>query len=237
MSLILDVIVLLLFAANVYAGYKNGLIRTVLHTCSTLISLVVAYLFSPTLSEYLSTAFISDRVETEISKVMTAFMQNGNETADLQTLFRDAPEVVQEFLSKFGVKLSEVEGQFADAIAGGSQTLQQDLVAFLSGPIVQMISMAAAFFAIFIGSVILLHVACFCLDSVFRLPGLHQINALLGLTLGVVTGLLMAWGVSAAFAALLPALSRLYPDLIRSNIIENTFFVKLLSELGLIPLV
>jgi len=235
MSLILDLVILLLFAANVYAGWRNGLIRTVLHTCSTLVSLVVSYLFSPALSEYLRATFLTESVTDRISSGLRALMEAGSETIDMATLFRDAPEAFTELHSGFGIRLEDLEAQFADAIAAGSDSLLDDVTAYIAGPITEMLSMALAFLILFAVSVTVLHLACLCLDTVCRLPILKQMNALLGLLLGILTGLLMAWGLSAVLAELMPALARLYPEAVSETVIENTFFIKLLAEIGLIP--
>lgn len=235
MPLLLDLIILIIFAVNIYGGWKNGLIRTVLHTCSTLISLILSYLFTPPFAEYLRTAFFDDTIKNQVSSALNALMKAGNETIDIHKLFEDAPAAFRELLSGFGIELDVLEEQFANAIATGSNTLQQDVVEYIATPITNMISTALAFLILFAVCVLGLHIASFCLDTIARLPVLRQINKTLGIALGVLTGFLMAWGVSAVFAELMPALAKLYPEVISETLIEDTILVKILAGLGLIP--
>lgn len=235
MSLIFDLLILLLFAANVYAGWKNGFIRTVLHTCSTIAAILVANFFSPTLAEYLRSTFLGESVTNRVSEGLAALMEAGNETIDIHQLFSDAPEAFVKLLEGFGIELSVLEAQFADAIESGSETLLTDVIDYIAGPIADMIAAGLAFLILFAGCTILLHIACFFLDTLCRLPVLKQMNTALGLILGIATGFLMAWGLSAVLGAVMPAVSQLYPDVISETVIENTFLVKTLAELIEIP--
>ncbi len=235
MSLILDLIILLLFVLNVYTGYKHGLIRTVLNTCSTLVSLVVAYFVSPMLGEYIATSFLKGPIENTITEDISALMHAGSEKIDLPTLFKDAPQAFINLLEGFGVDLQELQVKFESAIEAGSEDLLPEVVAYIAGPIASMAATAIAFLAIFVACVILLRIACAVLDTVCMLPVLKQINQFLGLALGALTGFLIVWGISAAMAQLLPALSHLYPEVISESTVENTVLVKILATLNLIP--
>lgn len=231
MSLVLDLLILILFAANVYAGWKNGFIRTVLRTCSTLISLIVSYLFSPMLSDFLCEKFLNETVTKRVGEGLHRLMTSGNEAIDIHKLFEDTPQAFIDLLNGFGIELQELQTKFADAIQAGSETLLEDVTAYIAEPIVHMISVAVAFLILFVVCNLALHLACFFLDTVCHLPMLKQMNELLGLLLGVLTGLLMAWGISTVLAELMPALSRLYPNVVSESVIENTFFVRLFAEI------
>lgn len=237
MSFFLDLVIILIFALMVFIGYKNGFIKSILNTFSTLISLGIAFVFSKYVSAYFMEHFFRSKVTEKVTAAFDGLMKTGNGNLKMDQLFEESPEAFRKIISSLGVNFDSLKDKFSGAISSGSASLKEDVVDYIASPIAQVISDVLAFLLLFIVSLIILSIACSLLDLVCKLPVLKQLNSFLGILFGIVTGFLTVWAISTGLSYLLPVLSRLYPEQIRANVIDNTLIVKALADTNLLKLI
>ena len=139
-------------------------------------------------------------------------------------------EVLTKMLNKFGVKLETVSKAVEENPQANADELVDIVARRIGEPLALKISKAAAFIMALIVLYLLLLVVSLVVCATAKLPVIRTANKLLGGILGTVTGILIAWGLSVAFTALMPQLAKLY-DAIPSTVIDNSIVVKFLGSI------
>ena len=99
MGIILDIVLLAIFALSVFVGYKKGLIGVVFNLCAFLVSLVLTWiLFTPVSNMIIKNTQIDDNIKNVIIEKGVIVVENNdkeNEDEDNQI-----NKYIQEYVSK-----------------------------------------------------------------------------------------------------------------------------------------
>ncbi len=232
MPLLLDLILVLVFALCVYTGLKRGFIRSVMGIAVVVISLIGALKLSPFLSSYLNRTVVGPGITEQVSDSIDSIMTG---TIDLDRLFEEKPTAFTDILDSFGIDFEELHGYYRNELKAEGDASAK-LSAYIADPIAKMISDAAAFAVLFILFSLVLTVIMLVISLIVRIPLLNELNKGLGLVLGILKGGLYAWGLSLIFCNLLPHLAVVYQGKIPATIIDQTVLVKLLGAVNLTSL-
>ena len=203
MSAILDILIVVIIGVTILFAVKNGFVKTVLSAASFLIALVVAFLF--------------------VSPVRDAFLESG-----MAVKVRSA---VDESITSFVTGASaELEEKWNDWRTENTETLKNELVGYVSEPVLRAVATFTAFVLLYLGSVLVLRLAAYLLDKLTDLPILRQANKLLGLVAGVVLALLRVWLFCAVVQLLLPCADTLGLGIVSHIDPANTFLFKFFYE-------
>ena len=170
-SVILDVLLLAIFAACVSLGWKRGLFRTLAELVSWLAALLgaaaAANAFTPVVMERLRPV-----LEGQVSQAIGDYLQSLVDETGYEGLFG-------------GLLESLTRGGAVDGMADAA-------VEILSEAVLRNLAYALLFLVSFVAIALLLKLAVGLVDRLLKLPLLRQVNAAGGILAGALKGLLLA---------------------------------------------
>lgn len=185
MNALFDIIIVgaVLFCAA--AGYRRGLVKTVMSVLSFAIAFFTARAFAPNLSDFLYTRYIKPNFVSAAARRIERFL-TPNINIDALANNADPPENFVDMLRNYGFDLSDVQSWLRGA---GPEARTEHVAANLAEPVAMQFSYFLAFILIFAAALILLKIAVNIIDSLVKLPGLNFINKVGGLIAGFVYGI------------------------------------------------
>jgi uncharacterized membrane protein required for colicin V production len=192
MVLLLDLLLVAVFALCVVSGYKNGLVKTVVRLFGGLISFFVARFAASALAPSLAAALPTISLgEKAASSVNNALMNS------------DAAVTIGELLQKLGMPgsvVSDLSQSVSSSLAG---TAEQAANRF-SSALTDLIAYGLVFIAAFLVCGLLLRLLCVWLDIFSKVPVVKTANQILGGLFGILSGLFFAWLTAVAISWLAP---------------------------------
>ena len=225
MSYLLDAVLIVLFALCVWIGWKRGFIKTV----SGLIALAVAVIVASTFSTPIANAVYTGTVEPAVlstleEKINSEVLPTAEQ---LDAAIDEMPSLVATLLEVGDMGSGAAILEQVDAVESGksaASTITDCVVTPIVLPLMQMLCSVVLFAAAYLIASILLRV----LDLVAKLPVLKQLNSVLGVVAGALTG--AAWVIFAArilfTLAWLGVAERLTPE-----VLEQTWVVTFANSL------
>lgn len=230
-GLLIDIIFIVIAISIVIVSAKRGFVKNVIRFVSFILSIIVATSFTPQLAEYVAEKWVAPAITEGVYEEIVALSQrNGGSTFDIASLFATEHTEFVELLEKFGVDFDALAKTFDDISSGTEQTVRE-LAENIATKVVNGISTVLAFIALFIASMIVLWLVSLILTLVVKLPVLKQLNALLGIVCGLVTSLAVFYIFATLGVLLIDKLSAVYPSIIPSEIVENSYILKNFSSL------
>lgn len=230
MGYILDVAVILLFVLAIFIGYKRGFVKSIVRVVGCLLALVIAGSLSSVVAGGIYDAFLADTVTDQIAGQIpaadTASIKEG-----LSAVMDKLPQSVVNALGNYNLDspdaiVDSLEGTLTGDVHQIAATLSEKVVR----PIAVLLLSMVCFFVLFILLVIVVLILAHVIGKVFKLPGLKQINGVLGAVLGVVEGVL--WVLVAVTIVHFVALSSPADALISQASLDNSLLVKHLDAIN-----
>lgn len=190
MSIILDVILVTIFAAFVFTAAKKGFMHTLLELLAVIVALALSYQFSPVVAQATYDEIVEkslvEAVETQIDETVNV----SSVTTQAEVLLDSIPGFMASFASSAGVDLDEIKTQISSE-KFSSANLAIELVDKIAKPIA--VGALTAIFFLFL-SVVLIFVLKWIaglLAKLFKLPLIGTVNKVLGGVLGACKGVLV----------------------------------------------
>lgn len=180
-SLIIDLILVLIFAVFIINGRKRGFINTALSLAASAIAIFVAYKYAMPVAQWADGAFIKSAAVNTFSEAISAHLSSG-----AQAVIDSVPSYITEAAAAGGVSLQELISGIGSSI-NAEQAAEQIYGAIYSIIILPVLTVVA-FLAIYAIISFILSFAVKAIDKVFKLPGLKGLNKTLGGLLGAVKG-------------------------------------------------
>lgn len=171
-------VVFILFI-NAYVGYKKGFMHIVLNLLTILLSMALATGFMPIVSNAIQKNtglynYSKGKVQQSIRKELNKKKQEN--------------EILEALPLPFDVK-QKLEKNTALSDFGGATSFEEYIADSMAKLIINFIS----FLILYCAFRILLNVLISVFDLLRKLPVIHEMDNLLGLTLGVIEGILFIW--------------------------------------------
>lgn len=222
MSAILDILIVVIIGVTIGFAVKNGFVKTVLSAASFLIALVVAFLFVAPVRDAFLESGMAVKVRTAVDESITSFVTDTSESR------RNCR--IPDKLEFIGIDKDELQTKWNNWRSGNTEALKNELVGYVSEPVLRAVATFTAFILLYLGSVLVLRLAAYLLDKLTDLPILRQANKLLGLAAGVVLALLRVWLFCAVVRLLLPCADTLGLDFVSRIDPSATFLFKFFYE-------
>ena len=176
MGIILDIVLLAIFALSVFVGYKKGLIGVVFNLCAFLVSLVLTWiLFTPVSNMIIKNTQIDDNIKNVIiEKGVIVVESNDKQNEDNQI-----NKYIQEYVSK------PIKNTANNAVEETATIISQKVVA---------IGVAIGLFIVI--RIVLIFLK-FIAEGIANLPIIKQCNKAGGTLYGVIRGLFIVYIVLA----------------------------------------
>lgn len=223
MEYIVDIIILVIFAAIVISSVRKGFFKSLFELAGTLISLVI--------SRALSEGFAPQVFDTFVRKGAAAYL--GNALGDVgtkdyvlqaQETLNSIPEALNGIMSLMGIDKQMLLEKVQNADLGGA-----NLVESLMTSVVEPVATAVVQFVLFVILAVVigfvLKIAVKLLDGIIKkLPAVKQLNAGLGAVFGVLRGIIivavisMLIGIIASFIG-----NETFIEVVNNSFIVDTF--------------
>lgn len=219
MSILLDAGIILLFAIFIVSGLKRGLVRSLIGFVATVIAIVLSMYLSKITSIFIYDNFIKNNLLVQINDILNEYVgRDLNEKT--AAVFNELPKILSNTLMFCGVT-SNVVG---DVIENSTGNASYELVKLFSPTIISVIRTILVPF-IFIVIYTPLNFLNRVIGRIFRVPGLRQIDQVLGAIIGALKGFLLIVLITFLLKMFLPMMSNI-PDIFSKNTIESTFLFK-----------
>ena len=190
MSLLLDLILLLIAGVTIFLAAKRGFVKTLLSTASTLVALVIVFLFTSPLTNLLESTSLPEAVRTNTASVIDSLVEQ-QDAGDSQSLASDRDSELYALLEGIGIDSESLSNWVAEHENMVKEEFRDELVDFIADSVTPMLLSAISVAILFFGSYIALKLLSILLTGVVeKIPFVRGANHLLGVVLGVVLALI-----------------------------------------------
>lgn len=234
MSFVLDAILIAICIAIIVTSVKRGFAKTVLSAVSLIAAVLLAVVFTPTLSALLYDGFILKSITDGILGTVGSLAGTGD-SAGVLNMLETMPEVLTDIFTRYNVS-DETVSAMTESAKGGEATVES-ICETIASPVAAMLSNVLAFVICFVAAVLVLKIAVAIINAVFKLPLLKTVNRAAGLVLGILLAAIAAYVYTSVAVELMDGLGALSPKMFGDDVISGTIIIKFISEnntLGLI---
>lgn len=190
MSLALDIVLIAVFAAIVFAAAKKGFVKSLLELAAFFLAMFLAFQFSSVIAEKAYDSFLRERLVTAIEEQA----ENGldlTETQNKVSATIDAmPEFLAELAKNIGVDTEKLSAEISSEKFTG-ENLAAQLEEKIARPVLTSALTAICFIALAVILSVLLRWLAGVISKLFKLPVVGTANKLLGAALGIIKGVLV----------------------------------------------
>lgn len=215
MGLIVDGIIILIFALCAFIGYKRGLTKCLLRLCTAILAIIIAVvLYKPFYNFVIDNTLIDDNIQYSIEKMI-----NKNSTEDEAAEVKEnsgMPGPIVKYVNKNLKETAEKEKTKA--------------ITEVSKSAAQLIVMIGCIIIIYIIAKILLRIITVIFDIFTKLPVIKQFNEIGGLLYGIIEAFFL---VVVAFT-LISVITPLVGNYAVTGMIEQSYIGKLFYNTNII---
>lgn len=198
MGIVLDGIIIILVFAGIVSGIKRGLVKSLLGFLGYLAALILAAMLANALSEAIYTYFLRDALVERISAGLEASVA-GDAVAQAKEILDGLPGILQNALQNSGITPETL----TETLSGAAETAAEntaDLIAPVMTNLLRLFCMPILFAVV----LFLVRILVKMVSNVFRLPGLRQVDSLLGGVFGFFSGVVWAMLLTMMLQLCLP---------------------------------
>ena len=212
-----DIVAAVIVLVFVLIGVHNGLVKSVLGLSSIVISLILALVLYPVVSDFLSKSVIGTYVTENVQNVIGGEVTEPD-TAEKKDQNLNLPDSIMQTVND---SVSQVTNSVTNAISGSVASLAINLISIL---------------AVFLIVRLLVWLLASVLDVVTKLPVIHTCNKLLGGALGGLSGIIVVYLLlalltfSTALNAANPLVGPVQDSVVVSQMYNNNFLLHFLDK-------
>lgn len=225
MNIILDLLVILIVVLFAFIGKTKGFVKTFFGFFGSIISFIFASVFAKPIGTFLSGKAIFPVLKKYFLATLSEKAGEKIQTFDYQSL----SETAKEFLLRFQISEEKVQ-PFSISAQDSFVEAGEKMAETVLTPFSESIGYAIAYITLFIVFSIVIRILVKVFNLFDKLPIIRFSNHFLGLIVGVLWGVLIAFLFSNLLALAEPVFFDSKYDLINCIDIEKTFLVKYLSS-------
>ena len=201
MPFVLDIVIVLLFALQIFRGLRHGLLRTVAECISSIAAVFISALFSGPAAELVYQSFFAGRITKSIAESVLQAGSAEELFSSIGGFVEVLPESVQQLAESM---LSGLQGSLSAADPAASQQMAQQLAQTVADSIVKPMLTAAIsavlFLVFFLVLVVVFRFVCIALGIFNHIPILGSVNSVLGGVFGAAKAALLVFVLLAALS-------------------------------------
>lgn len=190
MSLVLDVILVVIFAAFVLTAAKKGFVKTLLELVASILAIVLAYQFSPLVAQGAYDAVVKENLITTIEEQIDEKFDTSTATKKAEVTLDAIPEFMVSLASSAGVDFNHIKSKIASE-KFSSANIATELVEKVAEPIVIGALTILSFMILAIVLLFALKFLANLISKLFNAPIIGTANKLLGAVLGACKGVVV----------------------------------------------
>lgn len=234
MFLVIDIILVAVFALFVYTAMKKGFMLSLLEFLAVIISFVLAYSLSPVVAEAAYDGFVEKQlVESVEDKIDENFSLE--ETGEQAEQLLDAiPDYMVIFAESFGISVNDIKRDLAKEDLS-NENLATELVENIAQPIAIGALTVVSFLILAVVLQIILKVLARLISGVFKLPVIGSANKILGAILGACKGIVVVIFICTVLTVVFSSGDNEIADAVNDSLVINALdeinpFIKSLKD-------
>ncbi len=234
MFLVIDIILVAVFALFVYTAMKKGFMLSLLEFLAVIISFVLAYSLSPVVAEAAYDGFVEKQlVESVEEKIDENFSLE--ETGEQAEQLLDAiPDYMVIFAESFGISVNDIKRDLAKEDLS-NENLATELVENIAQPIAIGALTVVSFLILAVVLQIILKVLARLISGVFKLPVIGSANKILGAILGACKGIVVVIFICTVLTVVFSSGDNEIADAVNDSLVINALdeinpFIKSLKD-------
>ena len=198
MEYLLDIIFIVVAVILIVTGAKKGFVKALLDGLSTIISGVIAYMFSKPVAEFLYTSFIRDFFKSRFTNVLTGSSENFDGISErINVLVNELPEGAINLATKFGFNINAETTAIIQNGANDTESLVEAVMINIADSVLLTLTEAVSLVALFIiVSILLTLVIRLLSDIIKKIPLVKETDKIAGGILGLVKAVVIVFVVS-----------------------------------------
>lgn len=211
LPLVVDGIIILIFAACVLDGYRRGFVKMLLSVLAIIVSAALAGALASPVAAWANDKYVSKMASDYIDGYFDGTLENiglsdseltGDSFEGAQDEIAEAmPEEIMQLLERYDVSVEEILDDISpeDTLEETSERIKDNIEKAVVLPVLEMIS----FLVIYIIASFVLSIIVGVVSTAFKLPVINKINKSLGAVLGTLKGffVIAVLSILAVFAA------------------------------------
>jgi uncharacterized membrane protein required for colicin V production len=213
MQLVIDILLIVVFALLVFRGWRRGFMKSVLSLGRLILSLIITVLFGSAFAAWLDAKFINPPVFDAVFKKLSEIAAEVTATAEggVDALVEKIPEAFRGYLD---LETLDPSAEINALVEQWSHTVADSIS--------KVIATVLGYILLFIIAFIVLTVAIFIISKVAKLPFIKTADKLLGLVVGIASGAIAVIFLSVVLSAILGVIGQ-------GEIVEGSFMLRLFS--------
>ena len=233
MNLICDGLIVAVVILCAVIGRKRGFIKTFFGLFENIVSFLIALFLARPVGNFLSERVVSPAMEKLFVRTIAQKAGVAAENVDWFHL----PDACLEFLKRFGVSLDFVRETATQKAGETGEKVAYSVASAATAPVAAAIGYAAAFILLFVACLLLVKLIIKLLDLAARLPGLKFSNRLLGLLIGAVQGVFLAYLLAVLLVHIAPGLQSADASFLRQFDPDQTVVIRFLNRFDFFSLI
>ncbi len=221
MKIVIDIILCAIIAAGILFGVKFGFVKIAAKPVKFILALIIAFSFCSAVGE----SVVAPIIDTPVSGYVSDYLYDNCGDITAENAEEELPTLLKLAAGAAGIDVSEAAGE-GDVIA--------NLVDALIDPVIGIISVIFAFFALYILARIALSIVFGVVNTLLDNGVLGAVNKLLGVIFATVIAIMMAWAAAVMLELLFH--SAAFESNPQFSDFEGGFFYKLFNKYNPIEL-
>lgn len=226
MSIILDIVLVAIFAAYVFFAAKKGFVRTLLELVAVVAAIFLSFQISPVVSQTVYDGFVEKQIVTALEEQISENVDALSVSEKANAVLDSIPDFAVSLASSAGVEISTIKEQISSQ-KFDSQNLAQSLVDKIAEPIVVGALTIIIFILLAVVLMVVLKIAAKYISKLFDIPLVKSVNRSLGGVLGAIKGVLVVIVICTALRFIFGG-----GDGELSVAVNDSFVVGLLDEIN-----
>lgn len=201
MNIGLDLVILIVFVLFILLGVHRGFVRSAAHFLGSVIAAALASALGGMLAQWVFQTMFRDALIERVNESIVSLGLN-NVSAAMENVLSSLPDFIRRALEGAGVTAATLEGTLA-----GKTGQAAELVADSLAPVFIGFLKVLAVLVLFLLFMMAVRVLADMLGKIFYLPGLRQLNGLLGGVFGFLLAFVSVWIVISAIQVFTPMLT------------------------------
>lgn len=190
MSIVLDVILVVIFAAFVLTAAKKGFVKTLLELVAVVAALILSYQLSPVVAQGAYDGFVKESMITSIEAQIDDNFNTATSAKKAEITLEALPDFMVSLASSAGVEINDIKAKIASE-KFSSQNIATELVEKVAEPIVIGALTIVFFMILAIILIFALKFVAHLISKLFDVPLIGTANMLLGGALGACKGVIV----------------------------------------------
>lgn len=190
MSLVLDIILVAVFAAFVFFAAKKGFVKTLLELVAAILALVLAYQLSPLVAQGAYDGFVKESLVSTIEEQIDEKVNVSTAAKKAEVTLEAIPDFMVALAASAGVEISAIKAKISSE-KFSSENIATELVEKIAEPIAVGALTIVIFLILAIVLLIVLKLLANLISKLFDASIVGVANKLLGALLGACKGALV----------------------------------------------